>query len=61
MDIEHAKNCPFCGSSDVGLSKLSNGHYYVTCFECDTDGPIGSCNSEAVERWNERSDDNDNS
>ena len=53
MHISDAKNCPFCEDSDVGMYKQKDGKCYVECFECEANGPIASCESEAVEKWND--------
>lgn len=56
--IAKAKNCPFCGSMNVSLSRLAN---YVHCNACGADGPeILSRDFEhrwrqAVDGWNVRS------
>jgi hypothetical protein len=42
------KNCPFCGSDDVGLYQLPDEHdagspsheWVIKCDECDSHGPI---------------------
>ncbi len=45
------KACPFCGSPEVALVGS-----FVRCGSCGAAGPYGATHSEAVERWNERSD-----
>jgi hypothetical protein len=40
--------CPFCGSDDI-----HSGSSYVTCQECEADGPISHIRRH-VEKWNHR-------
>lgn len=50
--------CPFCGSTLLWISEVpsSNGvHYYVTCTECDAEGPSGKSKETATSKWNGRS------
>lgn len=50
------KPCPFCGSADdVQLSRHSHeGAAWMTCVECDTDGPIAKTVAAAIAAWNTR-------
>ncbi len=61
--INDAKDCPFCGSSDVGMS-LNNYTsktfsyvkpktvYHVECYECASRGPVQDHYDDAVVFWN---------
>lgn len=44
------KPCPFCGSKDLYVR--DNSGYYVVCKNCDTYGPYGKDDEEAVQLWN---------
>ena len=51
------KPCPFCG----GVEKLSvcgwADQYWVSCDNCETEGPSGETPPEAIEAWNRRAED----
>lgn len=44
------KPCPFCGSKDLYVR--DNSGYYVVCKNCDTYGPYGKDDEEAIQLWN---------
>jgi transcription elongation factor Elf1 len=44
--------CPFCGSVDVGYSS-EDGHDFVVCSNCGTEGPFGY--KTGIAAWNQRS------
>jgi Lar family restriction alleviation protein len=49
--------CPFCGSTDLGMSKTEGNWPIVMCYECGTHGPcIAHTNAGAKANWNRRSD-----
>ena len=65
--VKILKPCPFCGSmnTNLGYSGQPGVTAYVTCWECDTQGPsitaysatgvlTGAQWNEAVNKWNER-------
>jgi len=61
---EKLKPCPFCG--DDYASQVFNGttpkvidfsdqyvsSFWVTCNNCDTEGPVGNTEIEAIRKWN---------
>ncbi|GAG09135.1 unnamed protein product, partial [marine sediment metagenome] len=58
------KNCPFCGSNDVGSYVVNNGgdcppkdfidEWTVSCNGCIAEGPWGDSKENAEELWNTR-------
>ena len=53
--VEELKPCPFCGSSNIvadGQTSLKDS--YVSCNECDADGPMRERKQEAIDAWNRR-------
>lgn len=44
------KKCPFCGSDDLHVQ--GNKSTYVYCENCDTYGPDGEDEEEAIRLWN---------
>lgn len=54
--------CPFCGSADVGFPFNDRPNRWVTCYNCECDGPsirIGVPifpEPDAVRLWNTRSE-----
>lgn len=49
---EELKPCPFCGSKEVNL--MDDGVFYVSCFNCSTDGPMSDTDRGAIKAWNTR-------
>jgi Lar family restriction alleviation protein len=55
------KECPFCGSDDIGWSK-SDIVAWAECANCDAEGPTAPLNNEddehdlAYKAWNRRDD-----
>lgn len=45
-------DCPFCGSSEVGVVKEHHRHKYVYCRNCGATGPVNTKQSEAEKAWN---------
>ncbi len=45
------KCCPFCGCMDCVIESCG-GEYYVSCPECEADGPMCGSIAEAVVMWN---------
>jgi Lar family restriction alleviation protein len=51
------KNCPFCGSNNVGLKTLQepysyNTTYAITCQKCGARGPETGTKNYAIKEWN---------
>lgn len=46
------KPCPFCNSTDLKLIKSVD--MYIRCRGCDTNGPDGKDEKEAIKAWNTR-------
>ncbi len=44
--------CPFCGS--VRTQPVDQFVHFVRCQDCDTEGPCGFSEDQAVEKWNTR-------
>jgi len=51
MPTDHAMECPFCGSNRLLVMDKGDA-YWVSCGECDANGPSGESAVEALERWN---------
>lgn len=49
---EELKPCPFCGSKDI----LESGYQvnWITCLNCECDGPLEKTKQEAIKAWNKR-------
>ena len=45
------KCCPFCGCTDCVIESCG-GEWYVSCSECEADGPMCESIGEAVAMWN---------
>ena len=43
--------CPFCGNIYLRMSVRADA---VFCSQCETEGPAGSCEEDAVAKWNTR-------
>lgn len=56
--MEELKPCPFCGRTDtLHVDRYrSDGKWwrYVECTECMMMGPVGKLKQDAVDAWNER-------
>ena len=46
------KPCPFCGM-DAG-EVFNMGDFYVSCCECEAQGPCRETKAEAIDAWNRR-------
>lgn len=44
--------CPFCTSSTTGLVRYPGNLFFVTCYNCNAQGPRISNQSIAVMLWN---------
>jgi Lar family restriction alleviation protein len=54
---DQLKPCPHCGSTNVGLPFDDRECAWVTCRDCECDGPLvkgGFDNAKAIEGWNRR-------
>ena len=47
------KPCPFCGSNEVHVVEAGPGNW-VSCLDCDSDGPVVGTIEKAVAAWNTR-------
>ena len=52
------KPCPFCGM-DAG-EVFDMGGFYVSCCECEAQGPCRETKEEAIKAWNYRAGEEDN-
>ena len=48
------KNCPFCGSEEIGISLNRNA--WMSCCSCGADGPYKDTKRQAIQAWNRRYD-----
>ena len=48
--------CPFCGSTDVGVTEMlwNSRLKHVTCGSCDASGPPRTKKADAIADWNRR-------
>lgn len=52
---DELKPCPFCGCEKITLERsCSNDCLWMECWECSTEGPVGSSSKEAKKIWNTR-------
>jgi Lar family restriction alleviation protein len=57
-DTIELKNCPFCGSKDIGVFQtFYPGGWVVACDDCHTETGQLNTKDEAVKFWNHREDD----
>ena len=52
--MNELKPCPFCGVNLTGKGTVSSGRVYISCINCEAEGPIGDDDSEMIEAWNTR-------
>ena len=50
-------DCPFCGSSDLGM--FGDRSFWVRCHQCYADGPADKDRVEAIRLWNAPTDEID--
>lgn len=52
------KPCPFCGSKDIIVKRLTRNCFISECWEysCRAIGPTGRTEEEAIEAWNRRTE-----
>lgn len=59
------RECPFCGGEAVDIGKVApqlcpvmdvEGVWWVHCYGCETKGPDGAGEAEAIAAWNRRAD-----
>ena len=52
------EDCPFCGSSNIGLEETlfdDSGAFWCVCRDCGAEGPVSLTTEDfAVELWNTR-------
>jgi len=52
------EQCPFCGESyAINVLDASDQYvssFWVTCGNCDAEGPVADTEDDAVEKWNKR-------
>jgi len=56
---DELKSCPFCGCCVVSNGYhcepgRDDGVWIVECFECQSDGPSGDTEDDAIAAWNKR-------
>lgn len=51
IGAEDIKACPFCGYEDCAVDSCSM-KYYITCPNCEADGPMCESVDDAVRMWN---------
>jgi hypothetical protein len=48
-------HCPFCPPHETNVLADTNGEdWFVTCDSCDCIGPAAPTQAEAIRRWNQR-------
>lgn len=53
IPLPKAKPCPFCGGEPEG--EVTNVHaWWVSCADCDAEGPSGARPDVALSAWNQR-------
>jgi Lar family restriction alleviation protein len=50
------KACPYCGENLTGKGTTSSGRMYISCINCESEGPVGDDEQEMIEAWNTRVD-----
>lgn len=50
------KECPFCGENLTGKGTTSSGRMYISCINCESEGPVGDDEQEMIDAWNTRVD-----
>lgn len=53
--MSELKPCPFCGSKETILMKLSKG-WTIICNRCAVEGPYKKFKNHAIKAWNKRDD-----
>ncbi len=48
------KDCPFCGRDQAVSARGSRTSWWVMCETCHAEGPTGSNEDDAIEKWNKR-------
>lgn len=58
MAAEHGvlmlKPCPFCDSTELEPSEITDTAFTVYCNKCHSSGPEGVTMEEAIRKWNRR-------
>lgn len=52
-DEVELRPCPFCGAKNVEMYERNMSTWWVHCYKCGTEGPIGRYLGDAAEMWNE--------
>lgn len=55
MSGPELRECPFCGG-DGEFEKLALGALVIMCGDCQSTGPDGGTEAEAIAAWNTRHD-----
>lgn len=53
-DHDELKPCPFCGHDDATLTVNEFRDHYITCDNCEADGPWHHMKEAAIAAWNTR-------
>lgn len=48
------KPCPFCGKDHSGSEAIGKSAYWISCYECEANGPSAETEGEAWRKWDER-------
>lgn len=57
LEMEELKLCPFCGEKPFLVQGWDC--FYISCDNCNCDGPIGATEEDTIKSWNTRQEGND--
>lgn len=54
--MEDLRECPFCECTESCVVTSGTHEYFINCFSCGAEGPVGKTEDEANRLWNTRAD-----